>query len=59
MQPLRPPPLTKPPAPFEVIDEDHILLVAMAISDPDFDFGVDPGRLRGCPLAHIAPQLRV
>jgi hypothetical protein len=24
------------------------------ISDPDFGFGVDPGRLRGYPLAHLA-----
>jgi hypothetical protein len=23
-------------------------------SDPDFGFGVDPGRLRGYPLAHLA-----
>jgi hypothetical protein len=30
------------------------LLVSMAISDPDFGFGVDPGRLRGYPLAHLA-----
>jgi hypothetical protein len=30
------------------------LLVSMAISDPDFGFGLDPGRLRGYPLAHLA-----
>jgi hypothetical protein len=23
-------------------------------SEPDFGFGVDPGRLRGYPLAHLA-----
>jgi hypothetical protein len=30
------------------------LLAFNAISDPDFGFGVDPGRLRGYPLAHLA-----
>jgi hypothetical protein len=29
------------------------------ISEPDFGFGVDPGRaLRGCPLAHLAGTWR-
>ena len=32
----------------------NVLLVSMAISDPDFGFGVDPGRLRGYSLAHLA-----
>jgi hypothetical protein len=34
--------------------DERPLLVSMAISDPDFGFGVDPGRLRGYPLAHLA-----
>jgi hypothetical protein len=35
-----------------------VLLVSTAISEPDFGFGVDPGRLRGCPLAHLADTWR-
>jgi hypothetical protein len=35
------------------------LLVSMAISDPNFGlFGVEPGRLRGYPLAHLADTWR-
>jgi hypothetical protein len=38
----------------DYVKECRTLLVSMAISDPDFGFGVDPGRLRGYPLAHLA-----
>jgi hypothetical protein len=38
---------------WEIV-ELPLLLVSMAISDPDFGFGVDPGRLRGYPRAHLA-----
>jgi hypothetical protein len=31
-----------------------VLAFTIPISDPDFGFGVDPGRLRGYPLAHLA-----
>jgi hypothetical protein len=34
------------------------LLVSMAISDPDVGLGMDPGRLRGRPLAHLAGAWR-
>jgi hypothetical protein len=34
------------------------LLAFNVISDPDFGFGVDPGRLRGYPLAHLTGTWR-
>jgi hypothetical protein len=36
------------------LGEGWLLLASSTISDPDFGFGVDPGRLRGYPLAHLA-----
>jgi hypothetical protein len=36
--------------------DSGVVLLAFTIpkSEPDFGFGVDPGRLRGYPLAHLA-----
>jgi hypothetical protein len=46
-----------------VLDLDsalRLVLLAFTIpnSEPDFGFGVDPGRLRGYPLAHLAGTWR-
>jgi hypothetical protein len=36
----------------------RVLAFTTPISDPDFGFGVDPERLRGYPLAHLAGRWR-
>jgi hypothetical protein len=38
----------------EVYSDVSLLAFTIPISDPDFGFGVDPGRLCGYPLAHLA-----